>query len=796
MRTLLCALAIAASVAWAQGIPVPPGSDTEGARILAFDEAKRPWRGGPRAEQFGIVFGQSRGRDGNIGELALLHEHQGTLSFRHPIDLSQYRALQFDVLMPKTPSHVHLAAYFVDEDSFWFQTWEPLTPVREKWCTLEVDLRPDGARIESQGHGRPWGRYVARGIREMGISIFADRPTTAKVGIDNVVLLPADDPSGVKCPQAILNFETSAGKVARRSRFEISFELSRCYENPYDPNQIEVWGVFQGPRGEVVRVPGFFYQAYARTLARKAERLIPAGAPQWKIRFAPPETGEYTYWVEVNDGEVLKTDPTTFESVPSDNPGCVQVCAEDQRCFEFENGAFFYPVGINIPATFNAKGARMLGVKVNKFEGTFAYDRFLRGMSRGKLNFARTWLASWSFGLEWSRAYHPSYRDLGRYNQEHAWQFDHVLEEAEQRGIYVQLALTTFGHWRAGGQFEGDWPASPYNRNHGGKLRQPQEFWRNDEAQETYQRMVRYVMARWGYSTSIAAWELSNEIDLTTGYPPQPKKGKPRQRTIEWYTDWHKRCVKTIRKYDQNPHLVTTNFANWQNDKDILTLPEIQFSSTNHYNVQIIEQMRRHIFPLKDGYGKPAMMAECGYDFKGAMPETTERYLHICLWSNYMIPFAGNGLSWWWDFIADRDLYPKFRPLAEFAAGEDRRRRNLQTTDATVHRKDSVVESGLAALALQNDEGGYFWIYERRLLRAESDKDFVPPERKGLTVRMAGLKAGAYCVEFWDTRKGVPIAEATVAAKGDAIEALIPAFTGDIAGKVKPAAAKGSSDEI
>ena len=44
-------------------------------------------------------------------------------------------------------------------------------------------------------------------------------------------------------------------------------------------------------------------------------------------------------------------------------------------------------------------------------------------------------------------------------------------------------------------------------------------------------RMLRYVMARWGYSPHIASWELCNEIDLVTAF------GQHAQQII----DWHKR---------------------------------------------------------------------------------------------------------------------------------------------------------------------------------------------------------------------------------------------------------------
>ena len=751
--------------------------------VLDFKEGSGSWRGGPRPDQFRVVSGASRDRAHSVGNLSLLHDYQANLTLKKRIDLSQFEALRFDVFVPKTHSHVHFAAYFVDEDAFWFQSWQPLIPVRDKWCTLELNLKADGAEIESRGHGRPWGAYVARGIREMGLFIFADRPTTAEVAVDRITFVPAHDTHCPRPPQQILNYETSTTKVPRHGKFEIAFELSRCYENPYDPDMIEIWGIFTSPSGKAIRVPGFFHQGYARTLDRKMERLIPTGAPKWKIRFAPREEGLYTYEVEVLDGERLKTDPATFECVPSDDPGCVQVCADDHHCFEFEDGSFFYPIGENLPATFNVKGARQLGLKVNQFEGTFAYDRFLEGMERGKANYTRIWLASWSFGLEWSRSYHPSYRGLGRYNQENAWRLDHVLQQAEERGVYVQLALTTFGHFRMASQFEGDWAASPYNIRNGGILSWPQQFWHSEKAQKIYQRMVRYVMARWGYSSHIAAWELSNEIDLVSGYP---NKKKPNPRFKRGIIEWHKRCVETIRRFDPNPHLVTTNFAIWTNDPDLLTLPEVSFSSTNHYNVQIVKVMRKRVFPLKDSYGKPAIMAECGYDFKGAMPETTERYLHICLWASYMMPFAGNGLSWWWDFIDDRDLYYMFRPIAEFARGEDRRRRNLKMSDGSLHAPGGAAVAELAAITFQNDRSGYFWVYERRLLRAESDFDFTPEERKDLTLKLAGLKDGTYRIEFWDTRKGECIHELTAEAKDGSLPCPVPLFTADIAGKVNP----------
>ena len=748
------------------------GTVSGGAVVYDFEKGLRPWRAGPGGPVPTTVSGLSLARLSRVASLKLKRHVSACLRTQTPMDLTRFRTLRFLVRLPKAHAKMHLAVHLVDRDDHWFQTAERIIVPRGRWTAIEVDLRPEAAVFESLGHARPWGPYVARHVREIGLHLFADRPVSGEFCVDDIEFVPAADG---RCAQEIFNFEVSGDEVGRYERIEITFELARTYANPFDPAEIQVRGRFTAPSGKAVEVPGFFSQDFERRIDRKIERLTPVGSPKWKVRFAPRELGEYTYVIEVSDGETLRTSPRRFRCVSSESRGFVRVCTNDPRYFEFDDGTFFYPIGHNIPATFNVKGAAALGLTVEPFEGTFAFDRYLDGMARGKENFARVWMASWSFGIEWSPRYQRSYRGLGRYNLENAWRLDYVLDKAERNGIYVQLALTTFGHFRLE-KFEGDWAYSPYNvRNHG-PLQRPQQFWTHAESQETYQRMVRYAMARWGYSSHVAAWELINEIDLVTGY------GKLKPQIIEW----HRRCVRTIREFDPNPHLITTNFAIFQNDPAILSLPEISYSSTNHYNVQIIRQMRKVIFPIKTKFGKPAIMAECGYDFKGALAETTERYLHICLWSSYMIPFAGAGLSWWWDFLDDRDLYHRFAPLAEFAEGEDRRGRGLEMSEGALREQAGKPVPQLAADTLQNDRSAYFWIYERRLLRAEADADFTPGPRENIVLELRGLLAGEYRIEFWDTRKGGCIQQLTAPAKDGILRCPVPRFTSDVAGKVKP----------
>ena len=741
--------------------------------VFDFDEGVEPWR--PIADGPDCVTASALdlGRPSLVARFKLAASNTAGVCLKKPVNLLKYTLLRFRTWTPETGARLHFAVYAIDLDDKWYQTSERIRVRPACWDTVEVDLAPGGGVFEPVGHARPWGGYVAQDVQEVGIQIFTDRPVSGDFCLDDIEFVAA--PEG-NTPQVVYNFETNGATIERYGRFEITFELSRTYRNPFDPDEIAVWGRFTSPSGAVTNVPGFFFQDYERHYDQKVEYLTPVGPPKWKIRFCPREEGRYAYSMEIVDKDVLTTPRAYFTAVLSENPGCVRVSPQDKRYFDFEDGSFFYPIGHNIPATYNTKAAEALGIQEDRFGGTHTYDRFLDGMKRGRENFARIWLAAWSFGIEWTRKYNRAYRDLGQYNMENAWRFDYALDKATRYDIYVQLALTTFGHWRSQ-QFEGDWRYSPYRKANGGPLDAAWQFWSSEPALETYDRMLRYVMARWGYSTHIASWEICNEIDLVDHY----KQAHPK------ILDWHRRCVRTIRKFDQNPHLVTTNFSNVEIDSAMLSFPEISYSSTNNYNPKIVPRMRDYIWPKKAAFEKPAIMAECGYDFHGAFPSTTVRYLHLCLWGSYMIPFAGAGMSWWWDFIDDRDLYEMHAPLAKFAEGEDRRGRNLEPKFGTLQTTGGGKADGLEFTALRNDRGGYFWIYETRLFRAESDLDFTPLERKGIVMPISDLSDGTYRIEFWDTVKGEPIAESVLESKGGDLLCPVPAFTSDIAGKIRAA---------
>ena len=68
-----------------------------------------------------------------------------------------------------------------------------------------------------------------------------------------------------------------------------------------------------------------------------------------------------------------------FECVEGKSHGFIRVSEKDKFCLEFDDGTFYYPIGHNISAVFDAR-AKPLQVNIPAEEGTYAYDRMLKRM--------------------------------------------------------------------------------------------------------------------------------------------------------------------------------------------------------------------------------------------------------------------------------------------------------------------------------------------------------------------------------------------------------------------------------
>ncbi|MBM4047896.1 MAG: DUF5060 domain-containing protein, partial [Planctomycetes bacterium] len=218
----------------------------------------------------------------------------------------------------------------------------------------------------------------------------------------------------------ILRVNAEPLSVPRFGKLELTIDLSASYDNPFDPEQVDLTADFTTPSGRKVTVPGFFYQAYTnRNEGDDAKRpmLDAVGEPCWKVRFAPTEVGEHTYLVRLRNRfegqDATTTSPLgRFASVESKAPGFIRVCAKNGRYFQFDDGSAFFPVGHNL-------------------QNDWPVYRHSRLLAEGGANCARVWTfchwtwLEWSFkgDLKWAKSgdWMRSYAGAGRYNQRIAW---------------------------------------------------------------------------------------------------------------------------------------------------------------------------------------------------------------------------------------------------------------------------------------------------------------------------------------------------------------------------------------
>jgi len=493
-------------------------------------------------------------------------------------------------------------------------------------------------------------------------------------------------------------------------KFEIRASLTMAATNPFNPAAITLDALFLSPSGQSITCPGFLY-AWAT-----------ADDPydEWRVRFTPHEPGLWQWQLKARTPEAsIQTALMPMEVSPSPHSGILQVCKENPQFFEFENSTFFYPLGHNV--CWNS---------LKQYQDQFA------AMNQHGENWSRIWMAPWNCGLEWS-AKISDYEGLQRYNLRHAKKLDHIFESARDNDIYLQLVLHE--HCRVSAQTNPEWHNNPYNKALGGPCATPESFFFNEEAKHLTRNRIRYIIARYGYSPNLMAWELFNEVDLSDHF------------NTKHDSTWHHEMAQYIKQTDPHGHMLTTSYITTPNI-DVFKLPEIDFTQSHVYIGDIIPFMAS-LYPAFKQLNKPHFIAEFGRNTDDGVDgeDTTGQFIHAAIWANFMLPEGGNAMSWWWyDLIDPNQLYYHYAALGKFAAGLDRRAYawKLQTGKTTT---DTGFD--LQVLALTGPDSMYLWLYDPTRLPWSGNPP-LPARAFTGQLHITGINNGIWTIEQWDTYKG------------------------------------------
>ena len=323
---------------------------------------------------------------------------------------------------------------------------------------------------------------------------------------------------------------------------------------------------------------------------------------------------------------------------------------------------------------------------------------------------------------------------LGRYYAKTADRLDVLFRLAEQKGLYIMLTLDYHGvfksymdRWAS----NAEWRTNPYNADNGGPCRNPEDFFTNAEAKKFYKNRLRYLVARWGYSTHLACWEFWNEIDNVMEWQKVPAAA---------IAGWHEEMADFLKQIDPYGHLVSTSVSY----REIPGLWEIKnLDFTQHHNYGPTANMKESILKYAERFKKPDVVGEFALGWKGPGKDYPvdlyEGELHDGIWRGLFSPTPVLPLTLWWEWHYAQRHYGHFKTASDFVQWM-LKNQEQELQDCPV----SCVEPQIETMGLRSGKQIFVWL-----------KNLGTEGRNGCTLRMEGLESGKLRVVMVDTWTGL-----------------------------------------
>jgi Cellulase (glycosyl hydrolase family 5) len=303
-------------------------------------------------------------------------------------------------------------------------------------------------------------------------------------------------------------------------------------DNPATTNQYsrELWAEVVTPGGQKLTLPAYY-----------------ADAGLYAVRARPDEIGAYrfgavsetTLGIRKTDVVVSLVSPATVQNTARTRLPSILIDPKNPRRLARTDGLPYLPVGANLAWAPDGVTDRV-----------GYYEKAFPAFAKANLNWMRIWMAHWDgLNLDWLPAYMGPSPKAGVMSAEVAENWDRILAAAEENGVYVQLVLQHHGQYTTAS--DSNWAENPWNAaNPGGFLASPEDFFTDPNARIITLIKYRYIVARWGWSPAIVAWELFNEVHWTDAM----RHGREAE-----VARWHSDVASYIRSVDVYGHLITTS---------------------------------------------------------------------------------------------------------------------------------------------------------------------------------------------------------------------------------------------
>ena len=383
--------------------------------------------------------------------------------------------------------------------------------------------------------------------------------------------------------------------------YETLFPIDGLSGNPFDPEKNDVQVLFSGPGGKTKTLVAFF-----------------DGGTTWKARLTAE--GKWQPVRVTRNGALIKTNCITVARKQSLH---FVRRASNKLGFIYDDGKPYWPIGHNVAWR----------------SGSFDVPNAFAKMGAAGENWSRVWMCHWDGkNLDWETKDDTLSLTVAR-------RWDTIVEAAQKHGIHFQLVLQHHGPYAL--NVNSNWGENPWNIKNGGFLKTTEEFFTHPEALRRTKNKLRYAVARWGYSPSIFAWELFNEVEWTEGAKNTPK-------TVEV---WHKAMAAYLRSLDLHQHLVTTSSHLPGGD----LYGAVDFEQPHAYPPDLAATALS-VKPTT----KPIFYGEIGPS--GDLSGDDGHHLKAGLWASLFSEASGAAQYWDWENVEKRNLYGLFKAATGFVA--------------------------------------------------------------------------------------------------------------------------------
>jgi len=530
-------------------------------------------------------------------------------------------------------------------------------------------------------------------------------------------------------PPSILSVRSNSRQIGLYEKLELRIDLEGTYRNPFDPEEIDLTVEFTAPSGKKWNIWGFYNPSAWTSL--------------WMARFSPTEKGMWRYAVKVTDSEGTgRSRAGTFTAVDSSHRGFVNI-APNRRYLKYDDGTPYYGVGLWYNDSYESFN-----------EGRITEEGLDNLKKRGAnfISFFPTPLETMGSGL-------------GRYDQNRCGRMDQLFEWCEQRDIYISWNIWFHSYismavWGGG---NARYRNNPYNL-----VSSATDFFGSEEGWRYQEKLYRYMIARWGYSRALFLWFVVDEINGTEGWTKgghavaeqwsakmdgyfnehdpygRPTTGTQSGGIGQWWPEGYKIFDIAAREiYEAQGHPMPKSGKLGPNDESPIQ------SSYRNYAVQMQK--------LWDGFDKPAIIGECGWDhtyYEPGMPGYLAMY-HNALWVS--LTTGACATPFWWahsDWINDSVVTNQMLYFSQFVSKIDFANQDFEPADVTAPNCD--------AWAMRADKFVVGWVVHPRTS--------VANER----FTISGLPDGKYELRLYRTWRGRYLDPQTVECRNGKLTCTIP----------------------